>query len=189
MVWYPLKLRNSKAEDGGSEMNNHERLTEEIIERSGSKDPFWSFREWDEVYTYQLSVYDDEPETCLCGKHPIYEVFKLRNRITDEEIFIGNVCIKRFRHGEKLSKVFSDFKKVKKDINKRLSQTTLDYMRDKKVPGFQNYKFYSNRVNKKITTLSDTELSVIRKVNQLFIDFIERKDTRKRPHPYEPATV
>jgi len=63
---------------------------------------------------------------------------------------------------------------VKKDISKRLSQTSLDYMKAKQVPGFQSYKFYSKRVNRKITTLSDPEMSVIRKVNQLFIDFIER---------------
>jgi len=154
-------------------MDNYKRLVAEILERSASKDPLWAFQEWDEVFTYQLTV-DEDPETCLCGKHPIYEIFKLRNRITDEDVTIGNVCIQHFREGEKLEKVFKDYKKVKKDINKRLSRSTLDYMLVKQVPGFHNYKFYSKRANKKISTLSSTELSIIRKVNQLFIDFIER---------------
>ena len=159
-------------------MNNYEKLTYEVIERSRSKDPHLSFQEWDEVFTYVLTT-DDDPETCLCGKHPIYEIFKLRNRVTDEEIMIGNVCIKRFRNGDKLEKVFSDYKKVKKDINKRLSQSTLDYMQAKQVPGFQNYNFYSKRANRKITTLSSSELSVIHKVNQLFINFIERTTSKQ----------
>lgn len=155
-------------------MNNYERLTYEVLERSASKNEYLAFQEWDEVYTYILSVFDDEPETCLCGKHPIYEIFVLNNRITDEKITIGNVCIRRFRNGDKLEKVIKDYKKVKKDINQRLSKTTLDYMLVKQVPGFQSYKFYSKRVNRKKTTLLDSELSLIRKVNQLFIDFIER---------------
>lgn len=111
-------------------MNNHERLVQEVMERSKSKDKFWSFHEWDEVFTYVLTS-DDEPETWFCDKHPIYEIFELRNRVTDEEIIIGNVCIRRFWNGDKLEKVFSDYKKVKKYIKKRLSQSTLDYMQAK----------------------------------------------------------
>ncbi len=166
-------------------MDNYKRLCKEVLERSYSQILEEALNEWDLVEVYNTNAekdfteefeadYEANYETCLCGHHPIAEVFVLRNRSTGEEIKVGNICIRHFDGGDKWEHIITDYKKVKKDISKRISQTSLDFMRDKKVPGFQSYKFYSKRVNRKITTLSDAELSTIKKVNQLFISFIER---------------
>ena len=155
-------------------MNNFETLVREVLKRSRSKNYIFAFQEWQEVRTYKIDE-EEGKETCLCGKHPISEVFVLSNIYTGEEIIIGNVCIRRFKDGEVLEKLFTDYKKVRRDINKRLSQSTIDYMRDKKVPGFQSYNFYSSRRGRKIITLRETELSLIIKVNKMFIEHMERR--------------
>jgi hypothetical protein len=161
---------------------NYQKLVYEVVSRSESADQDEAFSEWVEIETYKIDPEEGEEaaETCLCGKHPIFEVYVLQNRHNRKIIKVGNVCILHFRDGDKMATILRDYKKVKKDIRKRLTQTSLDYMLDKKVKGFQNYKFYSARVSKKITTLSPSELDVIKKVNQLFINFIERANLNRR---------
>jgi hypothetical protein len=161
---------------------NYKKLVYEVVSRSESGDQDEAFGEWVEIETYKIDPKegDEAAETCLCGKYPIYEVYVLQNRKNKRKIQVGNVCILHFREGDKMATILRDYKKLKKDILKRLTQTSLDYMWDKKVKGFQNYNFYSARVSRKITTLSPLELSVIKKVNVLFINFIERANLNRR---------
>ncbi len=35
-------------------------------------------------------------ETCLCGHYPIKELFYFRNKFTEQEILVGNICVKKF---------------------------------------------------------------------------------------------
>jgi hypothetical protein len=128
-------------------MNNYKKLCREVLSLSSSQILKEAFNEWDLLEVYNInekqdftaefeSDYEAEYETCLCGKHPIAEVFVLQNRETRKKIKVGNVCILHFDGGDEWEHIVKDYKKVKKDIDKRLSKFTLDYMQVKQVPGF-----------------------------------------------------
>lgn len=72
--------------------HNYYRLSEHILSLSSGKTIEEAMTEWD-VTGYRLD--SNFEEFCPCGHH-IKEMCEIRNRVTKEETYVGNVCIHRF---------------------------------------------------------------------------------------------
>jgi len=77
------------------------KLFAEILKMSDAKVWDEAVKEWSLVKIR----YSKEPETCLCGHHPIKELCFIRNSVNGEVALVGNCCIKKFL-GVDLSNVF-----------------------------------------------------------------------------------
>lgn len=100
---------------------NFKRLRDAIISKSVSND--WNFAklEWRLESVYSA----DEPETCLCGHHPIIEICVLRNEKNSNHAEVGNVCVKKFM-GIASNKVFDCLRRIRDEITRAPNAETID---------------------------------------------------------------
>jgi hypothetical protein len=71
---------------------NFEQLKSAILRLSRATDWKVAKKEWRLVEVSEA----DEPETCLCGHHPIIELCTIANTTTGNTAHVSNVCVKRF---------------------------------------------------------------------------------------------
>lgn len=137
------------------------KLTTELIKLSQS--PNWSDAklEWELVEVEKV----EEPEECLCGHFPIIEICTIRNNKTNSEARVGNCCVKKFN--DKSDKIFRSLAKIKKDINKSINLTTLDWSLKSKWINQNDYDFYKGILNKR--QLSEKQIAWKKDINKKII--------------------
>jgi hypothetical protein len=136
-------------------------LTSRIIGLSASSNWDEARLEWDLVDVAR----DDDPQSCLCGHHPINELCTIRNRETQKTTVVGNCCVKKFL-GLSSHKIFQAVARVQKEWWRALNAETialahrnrwindwergfyLDTMRKRELSGNQSRKRYE--INTKI---------------------------------------
>ncbi|MCX7422105.1 MAG: hypothetical protein NT013_21545 [Planctomycetia bacterium] len=122
----------------------HYELAAKIIELSAAKT-------WDEV-KLEWSLIDvfkeDEPDTCLCGKFPIYENCVLQNRMNGNQAIVGNVCVKKFL-GLPSDKIFQGINRIALDNKHSLNAETVDHAHRKGWINDWERKFYFNTMKKR----------------------------------------
>ena len=103
------------------ESHNLERLKAHILPLSVSQ-VFESARsEWDLIFV-ELS---EEPDHCPCGQQ-ILEHCYIRNRLTGQETYVGNVCINRFLKIETGS-LFDGLKRIRDDLGANANEAVIEY--------------------------------------------------------------
>lgn len=71
---------------------NFNRLRDEVVRRSRATSFSDAAKEWDVI-----SICDCPGETCVCGHEDIRWCYRIRNRVTGEELYpIGDRCIRHF---------------------------------------------------------------------------------------------
>ncbi len=144
-------------------------LIEEIVKRSNSDT--WDFAklEWDLYDTYR--VYKGNPETCLCGKHPIFKVCILRNLHNNAQEIVGNCCVKKFDRLDS-DKIFNCFTTIQKDNKKPLNIEMIRHAHAKKWIDDWEKSFSNNTRTKR--TPSDKQLPYRIKINNKIIRHMSR---------------
>uniref|UniRef100_A0A914UH85 Uncharacterized protein n=1 Tax=Plectus sambesii TaxID=2011161 RepID=A0A914UH85_9BILA len=99
---------------------NLQKLKEAIISLSSANDWEAAKLEWRLNYIYET----DEPDTCLCGHHPIRQLCVLCNLVNGNKAVVGNVCVNKFM-GIPSAKVFDAFRRVKKDSTCALNEKAI----------------------------------------------------------------
>ena len=138
------------------------RLSQEIVSRSNSKT-------WDEAKLEWVlnDVYEaDEPETCLCGHHPIIELCSLRNKVNGSFATVGNCCVKKFI-GLPSDLIFQAVKRIRRDNTKSLNVEAIDYAHTKNWISDWERTFYFNIMRKRILTTKQRTKKV--QINAKFI--------------------
>lgn len=146
-------------------MSNEYKLKEEIIALSESKVWTQAKLEWELDYIY----FEDEPETCLCGKTPIIEVCVLKNRRNGNNATVGNVCVKKFI-GLPSNNIFQAVKRISEDIEKSLNLETINYAHNRKWISEKDFNFYSDIWRKQ--KLSPKQMNWKVKINQRILSKI-----------------
>jgi hypothetical protein len=100
---------------------NFERLKEHILPLSASKNFSFACSEWD-LIAVEIT---DEFDSCPCGQE-IKEHCYIRNRLTGEETYVGNVCINRFM-GFKTGSLFDGLKRIKLDELANANTAVIEY--------------------------------------------------------------
>lgn len=138
------------------------KLTKGIIELSKSNKWDIAKLEWDLNKIYQA----DEPETCLCGHHPIIEICILINKFNNNLATVGNCCVKKFI-GLPSDKIFQAVKRIGKDEQKSLNAEAIQYGKNKKWLNNWEYDFYMDIMRKR--KLSPKQLQKKIQINKKFI--------------------
>lgn len=133
-------------------------LEREVLKRSQSKIFAVALTEW-----YLLVLYADDHGHCLCTHFPIKDHHVLRNRITGEEIIIGNVCVTKFDavvNNEQLrpSLVIAAFKRIVASPSTARANAALlaDCERNSHLNDWE-YSFYNNVYRKRNLTYKQQE--------------------------------
>jgi hypothetical protein len=151
-----------------SEGYNFIRLREAILARSHATDWETARKEWGLVTIFEA----DEPETCLCGHHPIMEICEISNRLTKGHAEVGNCCVKRFL-GLRSDLIFTGLKRIRKDIDKSLNADSITYFREKAVLNDWEYAFLQSTMRKKI--LSSAQAEKRRGINRKVLAAVARR--------------
>lgn len=109
---------------------------------------------WDEARLEWslLEVYEtDNPETCLCGHHPIIELCILVNRRNRNHATVGNCCVKKFI-GLPSDKIFQAVKRIRKDLSKSLNAEAIQHAFDRKWITTWEKEFYFDTMRKRVLT-------------------------------------
>ncbi len=138
-------------------------LSKEIIALSNSDTWDRAKQEWHLEAIYHL---DGDPETCLCGHHPIIEMCILRNSHNNNEAAVGNVCVKKFM-GLPSDRIFQCFKRIKQDNTKGLNIETIDYAYEKGWMNAWEKGFSADTMRKR--SLSDKQLACRIKINNKIV--------------------
>lgn len=127
------------------EGTNSYKLTEKIIALSNADNWEDAKLEWELNEIYE----EDDPLTCLCGHHPIYEICVIRNKKNRNETNVGNVCVKKFL-GLPSDRIFTAIKRITKDNTKSLNSESIEYMNKRGWLTDWEYRFYCNTYRKRV---------------------------------------
>lgn len=141
------------------------KLCQEIIAKSIADNWEDAKKEWDLDSVYE----SDEPLTCLCGHYPITNICVLYNIHNQQYIEVGNECVKKFFKIKLSDAIIKSIKKVKSDIRKSINIETLDYLHEKKCIDNYEYKFYSEKRNRR--NLTDRQWRFKENLNMKFLHF------------------
>lgn len=138
------------------------KLTGEIIARSVSK--IWDAAklEWVLHEIYEA----EEPETCLCGHHPIIELCVLRNKLNQVYATVGNCCVKKFI-GLPSNLIFQAVKRVRADSSRSLNAESLAYALDKGWINSWEHEFYLKVMRKR--NLTSKQAAKKQQINDKFL--------------------
>ena len=123
------------------------KLTSEIIALSVAKTWDRAKLEWDLDSVYMAT----EPETCLCGKHPIINACVLTNRINGVSAIVGNCCVKRMEMPS--NKIFDAVTRISKDETKSLNAEALQHALQKGWITGKDFDFYLDIMRRQAATL------------------------------------
>ncbi len=142
-------------------------LTEKILALSNGN--IWDVAklEWKLADVYQA----DEPETCLCGHHPIIEICVLENKYNRQQVHVGNICVKKFI-GLPSDKIFQSVKKIQKNNEKSLNSEAIDHAYKKGWINKWEYEFSISTMRKRI--LSPRQLSKRIQINMKMISNMKK---------------
>ena len=150
-------------------MNNGERLAFEIVKLSESGAWQDAKLEWGLHDVY----YEEERDTCLCGHYPIIEICVIKNYHNNEEVIIGNHCVKKFLRLSS-DKFFQAFRRIKKDNEKSLNSEMIDYAYKNNWINDWEKNFYQDIMRKR--NLTDKQLRHKTKINkEVLIKFQKSK--------------
>lgn len=108
----------------------------------------------------------DEWDHCPCGQD-IKEHCYIRNRMTDRETYVGNVCINRFIQID-TGNLFDGLKRIAKDPTANANSDLIEHaMRMGYLYGEKEYTFLKKTVRKRI--LSEEQLAWKVKINRRII--------------------
>ncbi len=126
-------------------------LFQGIIELSTAK--FWDAAklEW-KISDIEMS---DEWQTCLCGQYPIRELCHLINTSNGNSTTVGNCCVKKFMPDLSSNKLFTAFKRVRKNIEKSLNSEFIQLAFERNWIDQLSRDFYLNIMRK--TKLSEKQ--------------------------------
>lgn len=149
------------------------KLTSEIIALSVSKS-------WDEAkLEWQLEDVskEEEPETCLCGHHPILELCTLRNTRNQNAAVVGNCCVKKFI-GLPSEKIFQAITRVQKDWWRALNAETIDHAYRKGWITDWERTFYFDTMRKRLDGMSSKQSAKRHEINHRVLKRIIRSNAK-----------
>lgn len=136
-----------------------EALKEHILALSYSRDFFIACKEWDFVGAYVTEEFDQ----CPCGQD-IKEHCEIRNRVTGNQTYVGNVCIGRFLGMERRDRLFAGLKRIKADLSANANEDLIAYAYSKGFIFPNELPFLRQTARKRI--LSDRQLAWKEKINR-----------------------
>jgi len=147
------------------------KLIKEILDRSNSKIWDTAKQEW-KVW----DIYESSNGTCLCGHYPITEHCVLLNKLNKSEVVVGNCCVNKFLHSNKL---FETVRKVKKDILNSFNADFITLCYEKGYIDDWQYNFYTDTWRKRLLTEKQMKQRV--KINKQILEKFMKKteDIRK----------
>tara|TARA_R100000750_G_scaffold17117_1_gene11313 strand:- start:1596 stop:2057 length:462 start_codon:yes stop_codon:yes gene_type:complete len=89
--------------------------------------------------------------SCICGYSPICELCYIKNIYNDIILLVGNVCINKFTNLSS-NLIFNNIKKISKNIEKSLNNSTIEYCFNKNLINDWEYNFlYDTERKRKLT--------------------------------------
>ena len=116
---------------------SQEKLHEEIIALSSAEEWYEAVQEWSLREIYK----SENPQTCLCGHHPIREVCVIDNNETGNSAEVGNCCVNNFL-GINSEIFFSSLRRVSNDNEASFNEATLEYAHGQNIINDWELKFY-----------------------------------------------
>jgi hypothetical protein len=116
-------------------------------------------------------IESEDEETCLCGHYPIKELCVLVNKINQNNVTVGNCCVKKFI-GINSNKIFEALKKLKKKIDKSLNPEAIQYAYNRKLINKWENDFYLDIMRKR--NLTEKQLRKKIEINKKFIKDIKK---------------
>ena len=139
--------------------HNFINLKGHILPRSVSSEFDVARTEWDLV-SVEVS---EEWASCPCGKD-IKEHCYIRNRLTKQETYVGNVCISRFMNIDTGS-LFDGIKRIAKDPRANPNDAVIEYAYSQGfLHGEREYNFLKQTKNKR--KQSEAQLAWKEKINR-----------------------
>lgn len=148
-------------------MSSQEKLHKHIVALSRSKSWASARTEWELNSIFQ----SDEPQTCPCGQHPIFEICVIRNRVTGQATEVGNVCVNNFLMLPSTG-LFRSIRYVREDGNRSFSEEMIEYAHDRDIINDWERKF-SLSIRKK-RRLSGSQRNKKTQVNAKILTAITR---------------
>jgi hypothetical protein len=149
---------------------NFERLRDSILPLSRADDWVIAKKEWELVRVSQAEP--DEPETCLCGHHPILELCEIRNRLTHHIATVGNQCVRRFL-GLESEALFRGIRRIRKDDAKSMGPDLAVWLFERGLITPWEYEFQGSTYRKRI--LSEKQKRHRQQINQKALRAIRRR--------------
>jgi hypothetical protein len=147
---------------------NFQHLKTEILARSRATDWELAKSEW-----YLVSISEaDEPETCLCSHFPIVELCTIANRLTQVQVDVGNVCVKRFL-GFRSDLVFAAIKRIRADISRSINVDAAVLFHERGIINSWEYGFQQSTMSKR--SLTDKQLQTRITINKKILASIKRR--------------
>ena len=144
------------------------KLAEEIIKLSQADT--WDEAEWE--WSLDIIYEADEPETCLCGHHPIKEIWVLKNLHNNNPAVVGNCCVKMFM-GLPSDLIFQAAKRVRKDKRNSLNTEAIQHAYDRGWIDDWQRGFYLNIMRKR--NLTQPQLNKKIQVNEKVLNNMRMK--------------
>ena len=142
--------------------HNEYRLTEGIVELSEATTWDRAKLEW-RLHGVRRIEAPEEPETCLCGHHPIIEVCTPQNRENGNEAIVGNVGVKKFL-GLPSDRIFDAVRRVARDETRALNAETIEHARTHRWINPWEFEFYFDTMRKR--SLSERQMATRVKINR-----------------------
>jgi len=152
-----------------TEKSNGFKLIEAILELSQATDWDNARLEW---YLSNIKFLN-EAETCACGHYPIYEQCTITNRLNDNILHVGNVCVKKFMPELQSQLICSGLKKLLKGKLPN-AETTLFLLKLDIINEYER-KFIKNLWRKKNLTENQANFKIV------LIEKIQNKINKCRP--------
>lgn len=147
---------------------NKYNLIQAIIDNSISDDWATAKKEWQPSNFY---VDDTQSSECECGKQNIKNVCVIYNKYNNKELEVGNCCITKFLDLPISSKIFENYKKIKKEENKSLNTDVIDWLFEKNIIRQNEVKFYYDTQRKR--KLSEKQEKWRVDINKRFLKWLE----------------
>jgi len=146
-----------------------EQLKFAVLTLSQSKDWVSAIQEWS-----LLDIWEDEPDTCVCGHFPIKEHCLIGNRVTNKSLIVGNCCVKHFMGMSEGGLVLAAIRRVREQPDKgALNQTAIGYAFDHEWINKWEREFYLDTCRKrKLTAKQATKRA---QINQKVLLKFERQ--------------
>ena len=141
-----------------------EKLTAHIVPLSRAPNFEQARHEWDLV-NVEIS---DEMDNCPCGQE-IREHCYIRNRLTGNETYVGNVCINRFL-GIDTGTLFDGLKRIKASSSARPNTALIEYANRAGYLFDKEYGFLTTIKRKRL--LSGPQLAWLEKINRRILGHV-----------------
>jgi len=147
-----------------------ERLRDAILELSVAKQWQAAKREWNLIAVVQAEP--DEPETCLCGHHPIIELCEIKNQLTSHTATVGNQCVKRFL-GIESEALFRGIRRIRKDESKSMGPDLAVWLFEHNNLTQWEYDFQNSTGRKR--SLTEKQLAQRQRINRKALAAVRRR--------------